>query len=239
MYKDNEKKMIICFANSKKAIASAFQNLETAFMNEDKSLQNLKSHVDNYTPEGLQKENARIVSVFDNEISKIRSDYEAVIGKEKNAYLSAMNDYLGMNAKDIDTDDQKLLNAEILTADEIESMIQKHRNNATMLRIINKYLDDHANIRKEIPTVITFEFNKVLHSKLEKIFDRFVTLSTYGLSTPNKGAYTKVQARLDVYERQAVIDLKKEQVLQSDEEKEEIRTLESELKELENNIITA
>lgn len=83
------------------------------------------------------------------------------------------------NADDITTD-EKLFNGTFpLSQNEIENFIDKYRNNATMLRIIRKYVDDtysenptvHAVITNSIPSIdkLLDSYKKIFQSAINQI----------------------------------------------------------------------
>ena len=106
-------------------------------------------------------------------------------------------------------------------------MVMKYSDNMTMLRIIEKYVRD---MKVDVPQEMRNIFWRVScnGSMEEKAFDRFVNLAGAGLSHPDRYFYL-YQARLDVYEDNARLELMKSTVVRNEELLTEIKKTEMEL----------
>ncbi len=68
---------------------------------------------------------------------------EGEIAKYEGDFFAEVERMYAPDGNDIDNDDVKLLNSGILNAKELSDMVRKHRENATMLRVIGKYIGEN------------------------------------------------------------------------------------------------
>lgn len=127
-----------------KASATAFANLKEEQEQHEKALEEHREHSKKWTAVAMRKEAEQIRiehntnigaiknTVFER-IESIRKEYEKIVKEEYMPQGSAL-----------DTDAVALLQSGIvLTEAEVELLVDKHIDNSTMLRVIEKYVNDN------------------------------------------------------------------------------------------------
>ena len=210
MKADQEKKLFNAIAKCKAAINTGYQGIEAALMKRDIENDKLKKDSKKYTKDGMYEAHSKIVEQFNNDITAAVDTCKGVIAEQKAAYMAVVNEYYRPDGAKIDSDDMALLNSGIiLQNDEIFDMIKKHRDNVTMLRVIGQYATEHKIITK-IPAELGVVLKKATTggNSEEKAFDRFIHFAAMGFEHPCE-SYTHFMQRLDDYEAEAVIAIKK------------------------------
>lgn len=229
---DQEQQLIEIVGKTKKIIDVGYQELEAAFMKRDNASEAMKEKLDQYSRERTNELQDAIEATLEEEMKGTIDTVKAAIQEQKAAYMKVVNDFYRPNGKYIDLDDSALLNSGMdLQNDELYDMIMKHIDNCTMLRLILKYCTVNKLINlAEGTSKLPDEVADIMHrvhfagSREEKAFDTFVHLASMGLMHPDRH-YPLYQARLDDYEEDAVIAIKKAALLIDDRRHAELEQL--------------
>lgn len=232
MKADQEKKLIEAIGKAKTAINTGYQMIEDALMKHDAAEERLKSHYNDYSEEYMNEQHDAIVAAFDQETKEAIETAKAAIQEQKSVFMGVVTGFYRPDGKNIDPDDNALLNSGIeLQNDELFDMIMKYTDNCTMLRLILKYctvnkLLDLKSGYSELPSEVVNILRKLSLAgfREEKAFDRFVHLASAGFAHPDKN-YTMFQARLDDYEEDAVIAIKKANIFLDENARAELKQL--------------
>ena len=214
---------------TKEVINSAYLGIQDALMKNEESQKKLRSKGWSYEETAYQQEYQKIVETFKQEIADAVAICRSKIQEQKDGYMKEVKEFYASDGSRIDLNFMNLIKAELpLTAEEITDAITRFIDNPTMLRVINKYVSernahsfDHAKVK------LDQEYEIALHKagqmgKIEKrIFETFVTIATGGLNHPDE-SYTMHQANLDLYEKNAILDLLKSKIFIDEETKERI-----------------
>ena len=207
--------------------------IQDALIKHDESLERLKSRGWNSKETAYQQQYQKIVATFNEETAAAISTCKAEVQKQKEAYMKEVDAYYMADGSKIDLNDMNLIKFGInLKLDEIISMIKKHLDNPTMLRLIHKYvLEVNSHLpedrRMKLPDKYNIMFMKVeKNGKAEKSsFETFEHLATIGMNHPDK-SFTVYQAKLDDYEEDAVIKLLKAKPFIDEETQQRINQIE-------------
>lgn len=214
---------------TKEVINSAYFGIQDALMKNEESQKKLRSKGWSYKETAYQQEYQKIVETFKQETADAVAICKSKIQEQKDGYMKEVKEFYASDGSRIDLNFMNLIKAELpLTAEEITDAITRFIDNPTMLRVINKYVSernthsfDHAKVK------LDQEYEIALHKagqmgKIEKrIFETFVTTATAGLNHPDE-SYTMCQANLDLYEKNAILDLLKSKIFIDEETKERI-----------------
>lgn len=232
MKADQEKKLIEAIGKAKVAINTGYQGIEDALMKYDAAEERLKSHYNDYSEDFMNEQHFANVAAFDQETKEAIETAKAAIQEQKSAFMGIVTGFYRPDGKNIDPDDNALLSSGIeLQNDELFDMIMKYTDNCTMLRLILKYctvnkLIDLKKGYSELPSEVVNILRKLSFagSREEKAFDQFVHLAAMGFGHPNKD-YTMFQARLDDYEEEAIIAIKKANIFLDEDRRAELEQL--------------
>ena len=213
----------------REAINTGYYDVQDALMNRDESLKRLKDKGWKDDETAYQQEYQKIIDTFNQEIADAQAKYEEKVQEEKDGYMKEVKEFYASDGSRIDLNFMNLIKAELpLTAEEITDAITRFIDNPTMLRVINKYVSEHnAHSFDHAKVKLDQEYEIALHKagqmgKIEKrIFETFVTIATDGLNHPDE-SYTMHQANLDLYEKNAILDLLKSKIFIDEETKERI-----------------
>lgn len=231
MKADQEKKLIEAIGKAKVAINTGYQVIEDALMKYDAAEERLKSHYE-YSEDFMNEQHFANVAAFDQETKEAIETAKAAIQEQKSVFMGVVTGFYRPDGKNIDPDDNALLGSGIeLQNDELFDMIMKYTDNCTMLRLILKYctvnkLLDLKSGHSELPYEVVNILRKLslAGSREEKAFDRFVHLAAMGFAHPNED-YTIFQARLDDYEEDAIIAIKKANIFLDENARSELEQL--------------
>ena len=125
------------------------KNSVTKFYNAmQKAKADIAKNNDTYLPEIAKEENEKIES----DLRALGRAAEAEIDTIGQEALADVERWKALSGKEIDDEDLKLLSGAFnLTNEDIDSLVQKHKDNGTMIRAIGDYADAH-NIVTMIPT---------------------------------------------------------------------------------------
>lgn len=220
---------------SKEIINDTYFYIQDALMKYHESLDNLKNKGWDSDETAYRQEYRKIVDTYNQTTAKVVENCKALVQEQKNAYMKEVDEFYQSDGSKLDLNFMNLIKAEIpLTVKEVTDVIDKNKDNLTMLRVVYKYLFETNNhLPKHKRIVLDQEYNVILHKSRkhgeveENIFDHFIGLSTGGMKHPDEH-YTLYQARLDDYEKDAVLDLLKAKPFIDDETKERIEQIEEE-----------
>lgn len=226
---------------AKEAINSAYFDIQDALMKDEELQEKLKNKGWKSDETAYQQEYQKIVESFKQETATAVENCKRLIQEQKESYMKEVDEFYRSDGSKLDLNFMNLIKAEIpLTAKEITDVIEKNKENLTMLRVIHKYLletNQHLPEHKRI--VLDSQYMTLLHKAIrhgeteEKIFDNFVHLAAMGLNHPDK-YFTLYQAKLDDYEEDAHLELLKAKIFIDAETKEEIEQIEEEQRKRNN-----
>lgn len=226
---------------TKEIINDAYFYIQDTLIEYDESLKNLKNKGWNTDETAYRQEYQKIVDNFNQKTTSMVENCKRLIQEQKESYMKEVDEFYRSDGSRIDLNFMNLIKAEIpLTAKEITDVVEKNKENLTMLRVINKYLletNQHLPEHKRI--VLDSQYMTLLHKAIrhgeteEKIFDNFVHFASGGLNHPDK-SFTLYQARLDDYEGDAHLELLKAKIFINAETKEEIEQIEEEQRKKDN-----
>lgn len=224
---------------AKEAINKGYFGIQDALVKYDESLDDLKKTGWKKDETAYQQEYQKIVDTFNSETQNAILNCRAEIQKQKDAYMKEVSDYYKPDGSRIDMNDMNLIKSGLpMTVEEVIGMMDKHNDNPTMLRIIEKFAleqkmldkirDNNASYARALVRV------KNAGKTEEKIFDRFVHLSTGGMNHPDK-TFTLYQARLGDYEEDAVLELLKAKLFIDDATQQRIDQIEQNQRDKKND----
>lgn len=215
---------------AKKAINKGYFGIQDALMKYDEALEELKKDRWKYSEKQYSELYQGIVATFNTETQSAISDCKTAVQEQKNAYMKEVSAYYAPDGSRIDLNDMNLIKSGLpLTVDEVLGMIEKHVDNPTMLRIIEKFAVEQRMIDKIRDYNINHARALVRANNAgkteEKIFDSFVHLAAMGMNHPDK-SFTLHQARLDDYEEDAFLKLLKAKLFIDDATQQRIDEIE-------------
>lgn len=228
---------------AKNAINGAYFDIQDALINYDRSLENLKSKGWKTDETAYQQEYQEIVSEYKNRTSEIVTECRAVVKKWKDSYMKEVDEFYRSDGSKLDLNFMNLIKAEIpMTAKEIIDVIEKNKDNLTMLRVVYKYMmETNTHLPEHKRVVLDNQYTALLQKSIrhgeteEKIFDSFTHLAMMGMNHPDK-TFTLYQAHLDEYKKDAVLELLKAKLFIDDETKEQIEQIEEEQRIKNNDV---
>lgn len=223
---------------AKKAINEGYFGIQDALMKYDEALEELKMNGWKYSEKQYSELYQGIVATFNTETQSAISDCKTAVQEQKNAYMKEVSAYYAPDGSRIDLNDMNLIKSGLpMTVDEVLGMIDKHVDNPTMLRIIEKFAIEQGMIDKirdyNINHARALVRAKNAGKTEEKIFDTFVHLASMGMNHPDK-SFTLYQARLNDYEEDAFLKLLKAKLFIDAETKEKIEQIEEEQRKKNN-----
>lgn len=223
---------------AKKAINEGYFGIQDALMKYDEALEELKMNGWKYSEKQYSELYQGIVATFNTETQSAISDCKTAVQEQKNAYMKEVSAYYAPDGSRIDLNDMNLIKSGLpMTVDEVLGMIDKHVDNPTMLRIIEKFAIEQRMIDKirdyNINHARALVRAKNAGKTEEKIFDTFVHLASMGMNHPDK-SFTLYQARLNDYEEDAFLKLLKAKLFIDAETKEKIEQIEEEQRKKNN-----
>lgn len=223
---------------TKKAINTAYVEIEAALMARDEAKEKLKNQADRYSEDGYREQYQAIVSKFDTDSQAAVSKCRAAVQEQKDAYMKVVSAYYTPDGSRIDLNDMNLIKSGLpMTVEEVCGMIEKHSDNPTMLRIIEKFAVEQKLIDKirdyHIAYAVTLLHAKDGGKREKQIFNTFVNLAGGGLNHPDRH-YTMYQRNLDAYERDAHLSLLKAKLFIDPATEKEIKKIQQEIRD-ENN----
>ena len=183
---------------AKKAINEGYFGIQDALMKYDEALEELKMNGWKYSEKQYSELYQGIVATFNTETQSAISDCKTAVQEQKNAYMKEVSAYYAPDGSRIDLNDMNLIKSGLpMTVDEVLGMIDKHVDNPTMLRIIEKFAIEQRMIDKirdyNINHARALVRAKNAGKTEEKIFDTFVHLASMGMNHPDK-SFTLYQA---------------------------------------------
>lgn len=183
------------------------------------------------TEDAAVEENARLVKLYADKYESIEKTLLSELAEIEAAYSAEVRDFYTPDGAAIDAADNALLNAGILTVQELVEMVTKHAENPTMLRIIERY--SKAQRIENIPddTWVTMTMAQSGGKTETKIFDTFKQLAlapVHLAASENVGreVFLKAALSLDDYAENARINLLKAKLVLTDIEKEALQQAE-------------
>lgn len=223
-----------------KVIYDAYSEIEAALMERDISLGKLKGQSDQYSESGYHELYQGVIDKFNADTQAAVMNCRAAISEQKNGYMKEVSDFYAPDGSKIDLNDMNLIKAGFtLSADEFVQMIQKHIDNPTMLRIIEKYAAESKMVGKirdkDSMCAVVLARAKKSGKTEEKIFDSFVHYAAMGMNHPDEH-YTMYQSRIEIYEEDAVLQLLKAKLYVDDETQQKIDEIEQKQREKHNDV---
>ena len=224
---------------AKNAINNGYFGIQDALMKYDEALEELKNDGWKYSEKQYSELYQGIVATFNTETQSAISDCKTAVQEQKNAYMKEVSDYYAPDGSRIDMNDMNLIKSGLpMTVDEVLGMIEKHVDNPTMLRIIEKFAVEQRMLDKirdyNINHARALVRAKNAGKTEEKIFDTFVHLASMGMNHPDK-SFTMYQARLDDYEEDAFLKLLKAKLFIDDATQQRIDEIEQNQRDRHND----
>ena len=173
---------------AKKAINEGYFGIQDALMKYDEALEELKMNGWKYSEKQYSELYQGIVATFNTETQSAISDCKTAVQEQKNAYMKEVSAYYAPDGSRIDLNDMNLIKSGLpMTVDEVLGMIDKHVDNPTMLRIIEKFAIEQRMIDK----IRDYNINHARHlsgqkmqEKRKKNFDYLCSLGFNGYESP-------------------------------------------------------
>ncbi|MCI6998036.1 MAG: hypothetical protein MR936_14965 [Eubacterium sp.] len=224
---------------AKNAIDKGYFGIQDALMKYDEALEELKKDGWKYSEKQHSELYQEIVATFNTETQSAISDCKTAVQKQKNAYMEEVSAYYVPDGSKIDMNDMNLIKSGLpMTVDEVLGMIEKHADNPTMLRIIEKFAVEQRMLDKirdyNASHAITLVRAKNAGKTEEKIFDTFVHLAMMGMNHPDN-TFTLYQARLDDYEEDTVLKLLKAKLFIDNATQQRINQIEQNQRDKKND----
>ena len=224
---------------AKEAINKGYFGIQDALMKYDEALEELKKDGWKYSEKQYSELYQGIVATFNTETQSAISDCKTAVQEQKNTYMKEVSAYYAPEGSRIDLNDMNLIKSGLpMTVDEVLGMIDKHVDNPTMLRIIEKFAIEQRMIDKirdyNINHATALVRAKNAGKTEEKIFDSFVHLAAMGMNHPDK-SFTLYQAKLDDYEEDAVLKLLKAKLFIDDATQQRIDQIEQNQRDKKND----
>lgn len=103
----------------------------------------LKAEAVRLTQEAANEEHDKFVKEYEEKLSAILSELDSGLSEIEGKYLQEVNGFYSLDGSAINAEDKALLEAGILTVDEVISMVYKYADNPTKERIIKKYTEEN------------------------------------------------------------------------------------------------
>jgi hypothetical protein len=191
----------------KEEIDSKYNQLGDILLGYERVQEQLKEKCMDLSEEAYSRTYSENVDKFKQDVAAVQEEYQTVLQEVRAAYMKEVGDYYRPDGNRIDQADQAVISAGILNADEVSEMAIKHCDNPTMLRIIQRYVNDaHVKLTDHEIEMIFIRVN--WNGKEEKrIFNRFVSIAGAGFGHIAAGGseniFMMIHERLDTYERDA------------------------------------
>lgn len=223
---------------TKEAINKGYFGIQDALFKYDESLDDLVKTGWKKDETAYQQEYQKIVDTFNSETQSAILNCRAEIQRQKEAYMKEVSDYYKPDGSRIDMNDMNLIKSGLpMTVEEVIGMMDKHNDNPTMLRIIEKFAAEQRMIDKIRDNNTSYARALVRVKSAgkteEKIFDSFVHLASMGMNHPDK-TFTLHQARLGDYEEDAVLKLLKAKLFIDDATQQRIDQIEQNQRDKKN-----
>lgn len=223
---------------AKEVIDAGYYNIQDALMKRDGSLKSLKEKGWQYSEEKYSELYQEIITTFNTETQSVIADCKAAVREQKNAYMKEVSAYYTPDGSKLDLNDMNLIKSGLpMTVDEVCGMIEKHSDNPTMLRVVEKFAAEQKMMDK-IRNYNVSHAKALIRAKNagkteEKIFERFVHLAIMGMNHPDE-SFTMYQSRLDDYEEDAVLGLLKAKLYIDDATQQRIDEIEQKQRDAHN-----
>ena len=179
------------------------------------------------TREAANEEHTAYIAKYNGQLEEIISQHKAELEKVEATYLQEVADYYRPDGAAIDQNNIALLESGILTTKEFEEMAVKHAENATMLRIMDKYISRHSpELDMRIKAALfnankAGEKEKTVLKSFEQILNAPIAMAQQGLAGSEVFMDTALKA--DEYAEQKKVELLKAKIFVSDDDLEAIR----------------
>mgnify|MGYP006925688537 CR=1 FL=1 len=224
---------------AKEAVDKGYFGIQDALMKHDEEMLKLKNSVNLYSEKEYSRLYQEIITNFNTETDTAITSCRAAIQEQRDGYMKEVKEFYRPDGSKIDLNDLNVIKAGlIMSKEEIVDMIIRHKDNPTMLRVIEKYAFE-SGMMDEIRNYDTKCALSMIRSKKageteEKIFDSFVHLATMGMNHPDRN-FTMYQSRLNDYEEDALLKLLKAKLFIDDETQQRIDSIERKQREKNND----
>ena len=134
---------------AKNAINQGYFGIQDALMKYDEAMEELKKDGWKYSEKQYSELYQGIVATFNTETQSAISDCKTAVQEQKNAYMKEVSAYYAPDGSRIDLNDMNLIKSGLpMTVEEVIGMMDKHNDNPTMLRIIEKFALEQRMIDK-------------------------------------------------------------------------------------------
>lgn len=162
---------------TKEIINDAYFYIQDTLIEYDESLKNLKNKGWNTDETAYRQEYQKIVDNFNQKTTSMVENCKRLIQEQKESYMKEVDEFYRSDGSRIDLNFMNLIKAEIpLTAKEITDVVEKNKENLTMLRVINKYLletnqhlPEHKRIVLDTRMRDFYDVYEIMNSKADQI----------------------------------------------------------------------
>lgn len=170
---------------SKDLINDTYFYIQDALMKYHESLDNLKDSSWKYSKTLYEQEYQKIVDTYNQTTTKVIENCKALVQEQKNAYMKEVDEFYQSDGSKLDLNFMNLIKSEIpLTAKEVTGVIDKNKDNPTMLRVVYKYLfETNSHLPEQRRIVLDQEHNMDLNRLIEFLFELLPSSSTVVLDS--------------------------------------------------------
>ena len=171
----------------------------------------------NYTETAALEKWQQLVKEYQDNITAISKELKESLEKCKNDYEKEVHNFYLPKGEELDENDVKILNSGLLLRpEEVVELIVKHCDNITMIRLLDKYVND---TKIEVPAIAKTGFLKARKAgEIEKdAFNVFCQLASHAVtmaldSNEKTVAYIKSADSLEEYAKAAEMKIESARV---------------------------
>ena len=144
------------FDNATVIYKNTYDALEKLRAEKLKEERELNKNIHRLTKEAAEEDKAAMKAKYDQLKSNIIKAHIEELAKIKEEYVKVVDSFYQPDGAAIDQNDRLLLESGILKTNEIARMIEKHKGNTTMLRIISQKVSEETlkEMPKEVQTAL-------------------------------------------------------------------------------------
>lgn len=219
----------------------AYSKLDDWSKEKNTAMERFKTEAPRLTEQAAKDENARLTAEFNEKRDAIVAELTEAVGAVEADFSREAKAFYAPDGAAINAADQALLASGIMNAAEVSEMVVRHADNPTMIRIINKYVQES---RMELPT----DIRKAIHRATsggeneKKVFDTFRQLAYAPVRMAEQGMagsehFMATALKVDEYAKDAKIRLLSAKLYLNESEREQLRKAEREAMDKHNSKI--
>lgn len=219
----------------------AYSKLDDWGKEKETAMERFKAEAPRLTEQAAKDENARLMAEFNEKRDAIVVELTETVAAVEADFSRETKAFYAPDGAAINVADQALLASGIMNAAEVSEMVVRHAENPTMIRIINKYVQES---RMELPTDIRKAIQRATSGgeNEKKVFDTFRQLAYAPVRMAEQGMarsehFMATALKVDEYAKDAKIRLLSAKLYLNENEREQLRKAEQEAMDKHNGKI--